>query len=183
MHATVPDMERQVQVVPHDPGWKESFREEASRLRAIFEQEIIAIHHIGSTSIPNISAKPIIDILVEVRAIGRIDHFNSVMRQHGYRPRGENGLPGRRYFVKGSQALHTHHIHMYEHGHPDIARVLIFRDYLLAHPDEALRYGKLKEALAHQFPKDIDTYQSGKAELIQELEGKAARWKAEEAAC
>lgn len=173
-------MERQVQVVPHDPNWKESFGEEADRLRAILGQEIIAIHHIGSTSIPQICAKTIVDILVEVRVIGRIDNFNSVMRQQGYIPKGENGLPGRRYFVRGSEALHTHHIHMFERGHPDIARHLNFRDYLLTHPVEALRYGKLKEALAHKFPTDIDTYQSGKADLIQELELKAMRWKSEE---
>jgi GrpB-like predicted nucleotidyltransferase (UPF0157 family) len=169
-------MPRSVQVLPYDPAWAGHFSEEAVLLKAILRQEVVAIHHIGSTSVPGLPAKPIIDILVEVCSIARVDDFNSQMRQEGYDPRGEHGLPGRRYFVKGSPDLHTHHVHMYQQGHPDIPRYLNFRDYLMAHPSEAERYGKLKQALATQFPLDVDAYQSGKAALIAELEEKASRW-------
>jgi GrpB-like predicted nucleotidyltransferase (UPF0157 family) len=147
-------------------------------LKEIFGQEAAAIHHIGSTSVPGLPAKPIIDILVEVRSIERVDDFNPQMRQAGYDPRGEHGLPGRRYFVKGSPHLHTHHVHIYQQGHPDIPRHLNFRDYLIAYPVEAKRYGRLKQALAARFPLDVDFYQSGKADLVAELEEKANRWAA-----
>lgn len=172
-------MGRQVQVVAHDPTWQERFREEANQLYATLGQEVIAIHHIGSTSIPNIYAKPIIDILIEVQDIDRIDDYNPLMRQMGYLPKGENGLKGRRYFIKGDEEHRTHHVHIYERGHPDIERHLNFRDYLQVHPEDAYRYSMLKEELACRFPTDIDAYQSGKAELIKELERKANTWKAE----
>jgi GrpB-like predicted nucleotidyltransferase (UPF0157 family) len=167
---------REVHIVPYDPAWAERYYEEASRLRVILEQEVVAIHHIGSTSVPDLPAKPIIDILVEVREIEKIDALDPLMRQEGYQPRGENGLPGRRYFVRGSPDLHTHHVHIYQQGDPDIPRHLHFRDYLRTHPEEAERYGKLKQALAPQFPLDIDAYQTGKAELAAELQEKAIRW-------
>jgi GrpB-like predicted nucleotidyltransferase (UPF0157 family) len=172
-------MGRQVQVVAHDPSWQERFREEANQLYATLGQEVIAIHHIGSTSIPNIYAKPIIDILIEVQDIDRIDDYNPLMRQMGYLPKGENGLTGRRYFIKGDEEYRTNHVHIYERGHPDIERHLNFRDYLQIHPEDAYRYSMLKEELARRFPTDIDAYQSGKAELIKQLERKANTWKAE----
>jgi len=170
-------MVRQVTIVAHDPSWEEIFREEAERLRVIFKQEVIAIHHIGSTAIPGISAKPFIDILIEVRSINRIDHYNSMMQKEGYIPKGENGLPGRRFFIKGDEEHRTHHVHIYEKGHADVARHLDFRDYLRTHPDEASSYSALKQELVQKFSTDIDAYQEGKSELIKELEQKAAQWK------
>jgi GrpB-like predicted nucleotidyltransferase (UPF0157 family) len=170
---------RKIQLVAHDPTWQENFKEEANRLNSILGKEVIAIYHIGSTSVPNIWAKPIIDILIEVQDIDRIDDLNSIMLQRVYTPKGEYGLPGRRYFVKGDEENHTHHIHIYTQGHTDVARHLNFRDYLQTHPDEAHGYSILKEELARRYIGDIDAYQSGKAELIKELERKANLWKTE----
>ncbi|MDM7924767.1 MAG: GrpB family protein [bacterium] len=167
---------RLVQVVAHSPVWSKSFHEEADRLRALLESEVLAVHHIGSTAIPDICAKPIIDILVEVRAIDRIDHFNAEMRQHGYLPKGEYGMAGRRFFIKGDEERRTHHVHVFERGHSEVARHLNFRDYLRAHRADAARYGALKADLAGRFSTDIEAYQAGKAELIRELDRKAALW-------
>ena len=166
-------MVREIKVVPHDPNWSKLFKAEADELAAIFGQEVIAIHHIGSTAIPGISAKPIIDMLVEVQDIEKIDEFNEEMIQLGYQPKGEFGIPGRRFFIKGDDANRTHHIHTFQTGHPRIERYLNFRDYMMAHPEEAQAYSRLKEELTRRFPEDIEGYMAGKDEFIKEIERKA----------
>jgi len=170
-------MIRQVEVVPYDPNWAESFQAEADEIRRILGQEVVAVHHIGSTAIPNLSAKPIVDLLVEVRDIEKIDAFNGKMSQLGYLPKGENGIPGRRFFIKGDEIHRTHHVHIFQTGHPDVERHLNFRDYLIAHPEDALAYGRLKQELARRFPTDIDSYVAGKDEFIKGIDRKAQAWK------
>ena len=168
---------RNIVVVPYDPVWPELFRREAAALRAIFGSELIAIHHIGSTSIPGMSAKPIIDSMPVVRDIQQVERFDSVMIQRGYEPRGENGIAGRRYFVKGGDASRTHHVHAYEPGNPEVARHLNFRDYLIAQPEEARQYAGLKLELARQFPHDIEGYIAGKDAFIKGILHRADEWR------
>ena len=165
-----------VVVLPYDPTWPELFRQEASRLRGLLPDEIVSIHHIGSTSVPGLSAKPIVDVLVEVRDIQRIDGYNPRMISAGYQPEGENGLPGRRFFVRGNDSNRTYHIHMYQTGHPDIPRHLHFRDYLIAHPEDRQAYEALKIDLAQRYPHDRPAYQAGKETLIKAIEAKAEAW-------
>jgi len=169
-------MERLIVVVPHDPQWSKLFEDAVEELTAILGWEILAVHHIGSTAIHGILAKPIIDVLVEVQAIERIDGFNDVMVERGYIPKGAFGIAGRRFFIKGTETHRTHHVHMFERGEPRVDRHLRFRDYLRAHPDEAEAYGRLKEGLARRFPHDIDGYMAGKDEFIKEIERKAEAW-------
>lgn len=166
---------RKVEVVSYSDSWKERFEAEAEQLQKIFDSEIIMIHHIGSTSVNGLSAKPIIDIMPVVRDINNIDAFNDAMIAIGYEPRGENGLPGRRYFQKGGDNR-THHVHIYEMGNPEIERHLAFRDYLRTHPKVAKDYGQLKEMLAKQFPYNIESYIEGKEQLATEIEEKAIEW-------
>ena len=170
-------MVRRIQVVPHDPNWSKLFRAEADEITAILGQEVVAIHHIGSTAIPGISAKPIIDLLVEVHDIEKINDFNEEMIELGYQPKGEFGIPGRRFFIKGDDANRTHHIHTFQTGNPRIERHLNFRDYLRAHPEEAQAYSRLKEELAQRFPEDIESYMEGKDGLIKEIEREAQAWR------
>jgi GrpB-like predicted nucleotidyltransferase (UPF0157 family) len=169
-------MSRRIEVVPHDPQWAEQFEQEVEELTLILGREIVAIHHIGSTAIPGIVAKPIIDVLVEVRDIERIDAFNGAMIARGYLPKGTFGIAGRRFFIKGDETHRTHHIHAFERGHPQVARHLAFRDYLRAHFGEAEAYGRLKEALARRFPHDIEGYMAGKHDFIREIERRAELW-------
>jgi GrpB-like predicted nucleotidyltransferase (UPF0157 family) len=169
-------MVRRVEVVPYDPDWPHLFRMEADRITAILGEEVVAIHHIGSTAIPNIRAKPIIDVLVEVQDIEKIDDFNEEMIERGYRPQGEFGIPGRRFFIKGDAAARTHHVHVFQTSHPRIERYLNFRDYMTAHPGEARAYSRLKEELARRFPADIEGYMAGKDGFIKEVEGRARDW-------
>lgn len=93
-------MARKIEIVPYDPDWPSLFQMEAEGIAATFGQEVVAIYHIGSTAIPNVSAKPIIDVLVEVQDIKRIDDFNEKMIERGYQPRGEFGIPGRRFLMQ-----------------------------------------------------------------------------------
>jgi GrpB-like predicted nucleotidyltransferase (UPF0157 family) len=169
---------RKIVVVPYDLRWPEMYRAEAAQLTAIFGPELISIHHIGSTSIPGLSAKPIIDLMPLVRDIEMVARFDSAMIQLGYQPMGENGIPGRRYFVKGGDLNRTHHVHTYESGNPEVARHLDFRDYLIAHPEEAQEYASIKQQLARQFPHDIDSYMAGKDAFIKETIQKARQWRA-----
>jgi GrpB-like predicted nucleotidyltransferase (UPF0157 family) len=166
--------------VPYDPAWPERFRQEAQALTQALGDLIIAIHHVGSTSIPGLAAKPIVDVLVEVADIERVDDFNALLAAQRYLPKGEFGIPGRRFFIKGDEMHRTHHVHVFEAGHPDVARHLNFRDYLRAHPQEAAAYGRLKQELAQQYPHDVEAYMDGKDAMIKSLDEKARRWRAGE---
>ena len=101
-------MQRVIEVVDHDPGWKGQFEAEADIWRRLLGKDVVAIHHVGSTAIPGICAKPIIDLLVVVRDIERVDELDAEMVSRGYLPRGEYGIPGRRFFIKGTETHRTH---------------------------------------------------------------------------
>lgn len=166
---------RIMEVVPHNPSWRNNFLNEADKIKCILKDEIVWINHIGSTSIPGIYAKPIIDILVEVKDINNIDYYNENMMEIGYIPRGEWGITGRRYFIKGLYER-THHVHIYQSDNPEIGRHLMFRDYLVAHPEEAKQYEELKKILADKYRYDVAGYNNGKDSFIKEIDRKALKW-------
>ncbi len=174
-------MSRQVELKTHDPEWLRQFEAEAERLMAVFQPNLIAIHHIGSTAVPGIKAKPIIDIMVVVHDIEQVDAANEAMSQLGYIAKGENGINGRRYFRKGSDTHHTHHIHTFQDDHPEIARHLNFRDYLIAHPDVAQAYSRLKEELAQKYVTEPPLYTNSKTDFIHDVDKKAAVWRSRQA--
>jgi GrpB-like predicted nucleotidyltransferase (UPF0157 family) len=166
---------RKVEVKPYDVRWISMFKEEAQKLQEIFGSEVIAVHHIGSTSISGLKAKPIIDMMPIVNDIHKIDHFNTAMAALGYEAKGENGIAGRRYFQKGGDHR-THHVHIYEKGNPEIERHLAFRDYLRVHKEEATKYADLKDSLSKRYPYDIDSYIKGKEQMVLEIDRKAVEW-------
>jgi GrpB-like predicted nucleotidyltransferase (UPF0157 family) len=169
---------RRVIVVPYDPAWPGLFDEEAARLRPVFGGNLVALHHIGSTAVPGLAAKPIIDMLPEVRDIGAVDSLNDALAELGYLAWGEYGIPGRRYFNKGGAVNRTHHMHCFEQGSDGLVRHLAFRDYLRAHPAEAEAYGRLKAGLAQQHPSDIEGYMDGKDGFVKGMERTALAWQA-----
>jgi GrpB-like predicted nucleotidyltransferase (UPF0157 family) len=164
---------RKIEVGPYDPAWPARYRAEAARLVEVFGPELVSIHHIGSTSVPGLAAKPTIDILVEVRDLASVDALNPRMIALEYEPHGEFGISGRRYFLRLSGDTHTHHVHVFQAGNPEFLRHLVFRDYLIAHPDEAHEYGRLKTELAERFPFDIAGYMDGKDAFVKTLERRA----------
>ncbi|MDX8047180.1 GrpB family protein [Gracilibacillus sp. S3-1-1] len=165
---------RKVEVCPSNENWPSMFEAEAKKLQSIFGQEMIAIHHIGSTSVPGLQAKPVIDMMPVVKNIDDVDAFNQEMNKLGYECKGENGISGRKYFQKGGDDR-THHVHIFQHGSDEINRHLAFRDYLRSHPEDRERYGTLKERLAQQFPDDMISYMEGKDGLVKEIEAKALK--------
>jgi GrpB-like predicted nucleotidyltransferase (UPF0157 family) len=170
-------MVRKVEVVPHNPDWQNIFAAESERLAIAFGDNAIAIHHIGSTSIATIYAKPIIDILVAVKDITKVDDRTASIASLGYQAMGEFGIAGRRFFRKDNKdGIRTHHIHTFEVGSPQIDRHLAFRDYLSCHPEDAQKYSQLKQQLAQQYPTDIESYMDGKDAFIKEIDAKALVW-------
>ncbi|REB05182.1 GrpB family protein [Sporosarcina sp. BI001-red] len=169
------ESERKVEVLPYSSTWPTEFQNEAGALQKIFGSELLEVHHIGSTAVVGLSAKPVIDLLLVVQSISRVDEWNEAMRDIGYEAKGENGIEGRRYFQKGSNAR-SHHVHVFEKGSPAITRHLLFRDFLRAHPARAMEYGELKTRLAGQYPYDIEKYIDGKSDIIRRIESDAAQW-------
>jgi GrpB-like predicted nucleotidyltransferase (UPF0157 family) len=171
-------MTRKVEVVPHDRHWQSLFKAESQQLEIAFGGNAIAIHHIGSTAIETIYAKPIIDILVEVTNLDRVDEKNTQIRSLGYEAMGEFGITGRRFFRKdNNDGIRTHHIHTFEIGSPQIDRHLAFRDYLRSYPEAAYKYSQLKQQLAQKYPDDIQSYMDGKDGFIQAIDLMAAAWR------
>jgi GrpB-like predicted nucleotidyltransferase (UPF0157 family) len=168
---------KKVEVVPHNPQWRDEFETEAKQIAAALGENVVAIHHIGSTAIPEIYAKPVVDVLVEVRDITQVEGRSSAMESLGYEVMGEYGISGRRYFRKDNKdRIRTHQIHAFEEDSAEVKRHLAFRDYMIAHPDESQRYSELKRKLAEEHPQSMDGYIDGKDGFIKEMDRRAARW-------
>ncbi len=166
---------RLIEVIPYNSQWVEEYQKEAKEISNIMPNEIFEIHHIGSTSIPNIYAKPVIDILISVKDIEGVDNYNIEMEKLGYMAKGELGILGRRFFLKGLYNR-THHVHIFQTGNPEIERHLNFRDYMIAHPDEARNYEELKKELATKFRHDNEGYCNGKDSFVKNIDKKAEEW-------
>ncbi len=166
-----------VEVQPYNPIWSSLYEVELSELREGLGSTLIRAHHIGSTAIPGIWAKPIVDIILEVRSIQALDEPDQPLVGPSYEAMGEYGIAGRRYFRKyRGDGLRSHHIHAYAVGSPEVLRHLAFRDFLLAHPDIAQQYSDLKRALAEANRNDMRAYVHGKEPFVREIERRALEW-------
>ncbi len=160
----------------YSSDWPLEFEREAGRLRGYFHDEIITVHHVGSTSIPGMAGKAVIDLLPVVRDIEAADRLTPLLQKEGYRAWGEYGLAGRRYFTKDRNGYRTHNIHIYGEGNLDILRHVAFCAYLRGHEKERREYETLKRRLFEKYPADIDRYTDGKTEFITRLEMAAIDW-------
>ena len=156
---------RIITVLPYDPQWADDFRQQAASLQGALSEEVVAIHHIGSTAVPGLAAKPVIDMLLAVRDLNVLDRFNCAFEQLSYQPRGENGIAGRRYFTKGG-VRRTHHLHAFVTGSEHIIRHLAFRDYLRRHAKVMAEYAQLKYQAAEVCGGDAAAYSQSKNEFI-----------------
>ncbi len=160
---------------PHDPQWGRDFAAEAARLGALMGSALVRLHHIGSTAIPGLVAKPVIDMLAEAASLEAINARTRDLEAAGYEARGAYGIEGRRYFKKFSPdaALPRYHLHVYAEGAPHVARHLCFRDYLLLRPEVAQAYGALKVALTDPAVDPPPDYVAGKSAFVRDVEAAA----------
>jgi GrpB-like predicted nucleotidyltransferase (UPF0157 family) len=158
-----------VELVEYDAAWAELFERERAALTPVFDGRAVGIEHIGSTSVPGLCAKPIVDVLVGLRELGLTDEQIEGMARLGYDYLGEHGLPGRLFFRKEPR---THHVHVVEHGGEVWERQITFRNALRADEDERRRYDEFKRQLAAQgHPRE--TYAELKTPFIREVEARA----------
>ncbi len=166
-------MSQHIIVKDYNPLWPEKYKEEVSRIQPILAGNGLAIYHIGSTSVPGLAAKPIIDIMAVVRSLAEVDSVAKKFSEIGYEYLGEFGIAGRRYLRKGGDER-THQIHIFQaEDWNNIGRHLAFRDYMRAHEKERDEYAQIKKDLAQRFPYDIDGYCDGKEDFVREMEKRA----------
>ncbi len=168
-----------VDVVGYDPGWPARFTDERKRLQRALGDAAARIEHVGSTSVPGLAAKPVIDILVGTHDLSRLDGRNAEMIAAGFQVRGENGICGRRYYRRHApDGTRLVHVHAYLEGSEDFRRHLVFRDYLHAHPASAAIYGQHKAAIVAAGPLGREDYSAAKAGLVAQIERDALAWAA-----
>lgn len=173
-------MAQHIIVTDYDPRWPAEYEKESEKIKAILGENCVAIYHIGSTAVPGLAAKPIIDIMPVVRSLEKTDQKSSEFEKEGYEYLGEFGIRGRRYLRKG-QDERTHQVHIFEEKNKaDITRHLAVRDYLRTHREATEQYGCLKTELAKVYPYDIEGYCDGKEEFVKKLEQEALLWKGEQ---
>ncbi len=160
----------------YDPEWPAEFEREAARLRGLLGAEVVEIHHFGSTSVPGLAAKPIIDVLPLVRSITAVDGLTAVLEGAGYRAWGEYGLAGRRLFTRDREGLRTHNVHIYELGAAGVERHLAFSAYLRQDESARREYEALKREVYARHPADVIAYNEGKDALIKRIEVLAVEW-------
>lgn len=169
-----------VHVVDHSPAWAKLFLKEAERISRALGACLTEIHHIGSTAVPRLAAKPIIDMMPVVRSLEEAEKKRELLEALGYEWCGELGIPGRRYLRKDDPCdpeTRLFQLHVFdEKNTADIRRHLAVRDYLRAHGDAASEYGALKRKLAREHPTDIEAYCDGKDAFVKALEAKAVAW-------
>jgi len=168
----------EVEIVGYDPSWPDLYAAEEKVLRgALPADAFIAIEHAGSTAIPGVAAKPIIDIFVAVPSIADARRtLVEPIKAIGYVYWQDNPNPERMFFVKGMPpfgARRTHHIHLCEPSSEHWARPLLFRDYLRRHPDQARQYVELKRDLAERFRDDREGYTAAKDAFVLDIIAKA----------
>lgn len=169
-------MQEAVVVIPYDPAWPDRFESERAWLAGVFRGTDAVIEHVGSTAVPGLGAKPIIDIMLGVTDLAEVAARLDRLEAHGYGyvPEYESQLPERRYFRKPESEPRTHHLHCVIRGSDFWVRHLLFRDYLRAHPDSAGVYFELKRELASLYRRDRAAYMEGKSDFIESVLSEAA---------
>jgi GrpB-like predicted nucleotidyltransferase (UPF0157 family) len=162
-----------VVLAPSDPAWPALFEEEKRRVLSVAAEAITEVHHVGSTSIPGIMAKPVIDVLLVLNRFLSDAEIVAVARP-GYEYRGEQGMLGRQYFSR--RTAPAFHLHAFLETHPDVRQMLLFRDYLREHPEAAREYEALKLRLARDQDLEPIAYTDGKTAFVQRIDALARAW-------
>jgi GrpB-like predicted nucleotidyltransferase (UPF0157 family) len=158
---------RIIAVENYDSNWPTLYLVEQQRLKMIVGDNIATIHHIGSTAVLGLPAKPIIDILLEVHDLSVFEKCSSQLIAIGFIAKGENGIAGRRYFQKGG-IQRSHHLHVFQQGSIHAFHHLVFRNYLRKHLKVKQQYGQLKKRVAMQCQHNSEVYMQGKNHFIKQ---------------
>jgi GrpB-like predicted nucleotidyltransferase (UPF0157 family) len=155
-----------VEIHEYDPRWAEEFEREKAAILAVLEgvAGIVDIEHIGSTAVPGLAAKPVIDLQIGVQKLGAAEEYVERLAKLGYVNHPQDD-PGRLFFRKGMPR--THHLHIVEHGSWDHRRHLTFRDNLRADPETLAEYQALKRELAAKHPLEREEYVEGKTAFVE----------------
>jgi GrpB-like predicted nucleotidyltransferase (UPF0157 family) len=169
----MPTHDSKIEIVPYDPGWPDAFKAEAVRLRAALKTLALRIDHHGSTAIPGLSAKPIIDIQMSVAELQPLSAYGARLEAIGYAhvPHPDDSFCP--FFHRPIQWPHSHHVHVVERGGREERRTLAFRDYLRDHPEVAREYEDLKRTVAARIvaadPESQERYAVAKTDLIERV--------------
>ena len=174
----LPKLGDAIELVPHDPDWAQAFALERNRIVKTwgsFEAGGVLewIEHVGSTAIPGIQAKPVLDIAAVVHPFPMSEQSREALGELGYEYRGEAGIPGREFFRTNPR---TRHLHVFAVDSEAFFQHVFFRDYLRVHREKALEYEALKLELAQRFRTDRESYTNGKDELVAQLNREARTW-------
>jgi GrpB-like predicted nucleotidyltransferase (UPF0157 family) len=162
--------QNKVILAPYSSSWMHYFLQEKEKIQTVLNKnDFIDIQHVGSTSIPNMIAKPIIDIGIAVENFEKARKTVKPICNIGYTYKGENGIPKRHYFIKDENNKTLFHIHMNEIFSKDWINQIYFRDYLRKNKEKANNYANLKKELWEKFPENRDAYLNGKAEFISSI--------------
>jgi len=164
-----------VSIVPYDPRWPAEFRDTGMVIRTTLRDVALRVDHIGSTAVPGLDAKPVIDIQISVQSLEPVDLYRIPLEELGYRFRLANPERTKRYFREPPGQRRTH-IHVRRAGSWAEQFALLFRDYLRAHREEAARYAAIKYRLAEEFSTDRRAYTEAKASYVWEIMRKADGW-------
>ena len=164
--------QHRVKLVPHQAAWDAEFQQCRTMLQRVWGENVLDIQHVGSTAIPSICAKPILDVAVRLKSMANMDI--SALTAQGYDYEGPHfGSEEYQVFVLRSEnKISLHHIHVYGPEEPGFDELVGFRDYLNAHPDAAKEYERIKFALAEQYAAERKAYTKGKGEFIRSIYAK-----------
>jgi GrpB-like predicted nucleotidyltransferase (UPF0157 family) len=169
------DQQRTIEIVSYDPTWPRLFRELGATLRGALGDVAVRIDHIGSTSVPGMAAKPIIDVQISVRSFQPLEAFKQPLERLGYVYRADNTERTKRYFREPRGSRRTH-IHVRPAGSFSEQWALLFRDYLRTQPEVVAEYIALKRRLAAQFPHNGAAYTDAKGPFLWEVIRRADGW-------
>ncbi|KAB1192217.1 hypothetical protein GJR96_01665 [Haloferax sp. MBLA0076] len=158
-----------VELVSHNPAWYDAYEREVDRLRPRLGPNVLGFEHVGSTAVPGLAAKPIVDMLVLVADLGETGEVARVLADAGYEERLNDEVPDRRFFAHGPPSRRTHYLSVTERGSDCHREQVVFRDALRSNPDLAAEYEQKKRALADAHPDDRESYTDAKAKFVQSV--------------
>lgn len=165
-----------VELISEYDFWKVEFEKEKTNLQKLLGENILGIEHIGSTSIPNLLAKPIIDILLGVESLEVVKSFQNILESNGYTYRPNGSVEGEMLFVKGTEEDRTHYLHITRFENKQYLNDIFFRDYLTKNENEKKEYENLKVMLARTFSENREEYTKRKTDFIQSILQKKSKY-------